>query len=81
MVEHHLAKVRVAGSNPVSRSKTKNQSLESNSDFLFNRRRSQVAKAEVCKTSIHRFKSDRRLFLFLFISPSSGGLILVDAVI
>ena len=27
------------------------------------RRRSQVAKAEVCKTFIHRFKSDRRLHL------------------
>ncbi len=50
MVEHHLAKVGVAGSNPVSRSL-----------FSFGRR-SQVAKAEVCKTSIHRFDSDRRLF-------------------
>jgi hypothetical protein len=46
VVEHNLAKVGVASSNLVSRS------------F---RRRSQVAKAEVCKTSIHRFDSDRRL--------------------
>ena len=47
MVEHNLAKVGVASSTLVSRS-------------IF-RRRSQVAKAEVCKTSIHRFDSDRRL--------------------
>ena len=46
MVEHNLAKVGVASSNLVSRSCW---------------RRSQVAKAEVCKTSIHRFDSDRRL--------------------
>ena len=54
MVEHNLAKVGVASSNLVSRS------------F---RRRSQVAKAEVCKTSIHRFDSDRRLKVGL----SRGG--------
>ena len=48
MEEHDLAKVGVAGSNPVSRS-------------IILGRRSQVAKAEVCKTSIHRFDSDRRL--------------------
>ena len=47
MVEYNLAKVGVAGSTPVSRS------------IVW--RRSQVAKAEVCKTSIHRFDSDRRL--------------------
>ena len=50
LVERHVANVNVAGSSPVSRS-------------LF-RRRSQVAKAEVCKTSIQRFKSARRLNFF-----------------
>jgi hypothetical protein len=47
VVEHNLAKVGVASSSLVSRS-----------PFW---RRSQEAKAEVCKTSIHRFDSDRRL--------------------
>ena len=46
MVEHHLAKVRVAGSNPVFRSRG---------------RRGQVVKAGVCKTPIHGFESHRRL--------------------
>jgi hypothetical protein len=35
----------------------------------FSGRRSQVAKAEVCKTFIHRFKSDRRLH---FLSCRAG---------
>jgi hypothetical protein len=34
------------------------------SQLSFSWRRSQVAKAEVCKTFIHRFKSDRRLHSF-----------------
>ena len=38
-------------------------------------RRSQVAKAEVCKTFIHRFESDRRLIFLLF----AGVAELVDA--
>ena len=51
VVERHLAKVDVAGSNPVSRS-----------IFLLGiRRRTQVAKGEVCKTFIRRFDSARRL--------------------
>ena len=62
MVEHNLAKVGVASSNLVSRS-------------VFKRRRSQVAKAEVCKTSIHRFDSDRRLYLLSL----AGVAKLVDA--
>ena len=47
LVERHVANVNVAGPSPVSRS--------------FFRRRSQVAKAEVCKTFIQRFESARRL--------------------
>src|SRR5437667_8147291 len=56
VVEHDLAKVGVAGSNPVSRSITCTVS-----SVLALGRRSQVAKAEVCKTSIQRFESARRL--------------------
>lgn len=51
MVELHVANVVVAGSNPVSRSKKLGK----------NRRRTQVAKGEVCKTFIQRFESARRL--------------------
>ena len=53
VVEHNLAKVGVAGSNPVSRSTFECGMW----------RRSQVAKAEVCKTSIQRFESARRLHM------------------
>ena len=49
MVECHLAKVDVDGSNPFARS------------IRYIRRHSQVAKAAVCKTVIHRFKSGCRL--------------------
>ena len=48
VVECHLAKVDVDGSNPFARSSNK-------------WRHSQVAKAAVCKTVIHRFKSGCRL--------------------
>ena len=54
VVEHNLAKVGVAGSNPVSRSSIAGSIGSAG-------RRSQVAKAEVCKTSIQRFESARRL--------------------
>ena len=47
MVECNLAKVDVAGSNPVSRS--------------IKRRHTQVAKGEVCKTFMLRFESGCRL--------------------
>ncbi len=50
VVECHLAKVDVDGSNPFARS-----------IFLSERRHSQVAKAAVCKTVIPRFKSGCRL--------------------
>jgi hypothetical protein len=50
VVECHLAKVDVDGSNPFARS-----------IFLTERRHSQVAKAAVCKTVIPRFKSGCRL--------------------
>ena len=48
VVECHLAKVDVDGSNPFARS-------------IFFGRHSQVAKAAVCKTVILRFKSGCRL--------------------
>ncbi len=48
MVECNLAKVDVAGSNPVSRSRNE-------------RRHTQVAKGEVCKTFMLRFESGCRL--------------------
>ena len=49
-VECHLAKVDVDGSNPFARS-------------MKCRRHSQVAKAAVCKTVIHRFESGCRLHI------------------
>ena len=58
VVESLVANEIVAGSNPVSRSKTSDCGYRPE---RWLRRRSQVAKAEVCKTSIHRFESDRRL--------------------
>ncbi len=61
MVECNLAKVEVAGSNPVSRSKIGYPSESW--------RHSQVAKAAVCKTVILRFKSGCRLH-FLNSVPS-----------
>jgi uncharacterized membrane protein YcjF (UPF0283 family) len=77
VVECNLAKVEVAGSNPVSRSihgqlyaGIENSRLSARirkrgvSSILL-RRRSQVAKAEVCKTFIRRFESARRLQRFL----------------
>ena|GEM_PF-6699229 len=63
LVERDLAKVEVTGSNPATRSIFLVQSSEHIIDIW---RRSQVAKAEVCKTFIHRFKSDRRLQFFRF---------------
>ena len=60
MVEHNLAKVGVAGSNPVSRSIMVTGERQGGSLAVV-RRRSQVVKAEVCKTSIQRFESARRL--------------------
>jgi hypothetical protein len=50
LVELHVANVVVAGSSPVSRSMNKRVG-----------RHSQVAKAAVCKTVIHRFESGCRL--------------------
>src|SRR5262245_1074622 len=63
VVEHNLAKVGVAGSNPVSRSISSSRDGGSPRPGLPGevRRRSQVVKAEVCKTSIQRFESARRL--------------------
>ena len=73
MVEFHLAKVAVAGSNPVFRSITILREPRApglacpgalagvHAPF---RRHSQVAKATVCKTVILRFKSGCRLQFF-----------------
>ncbi len=94
LVEHHLAKVRVAGSSPVFRSipftatdplTTVGPSSSGRTpDFgSENRgsnprgpaksgRRTQVVKGEVCKTSIHRFESGRRLQNHSQNRPSRG---------
>ncbi len=67
MVERNLAKVDVAGSSPVSRSKE-----STSGGFLFvaglylylllkNGAVAKWSKAKVCKTFIRRFESDRRL--------------------
>ena len=71
LVEHNLAKVGVTSSNLATRSIIYKLKVKSSvtghlkllafNFFYFSGRRSQVAKAEVCKTFIHRFKSDRRL--------------------
>jgi hypothetical protein len=76
LVEHDLAKVGVTGSSPATRSIVYVEKLKVKSSgplgdkllafnfFVFSGRRSQVAKAEVCKTFIQRFKSARRLQFF-----------------
>lgn len=57
MVERLLAKQKVVGSNPIVRSTIiYNRELK-----RWERRGTQVAKGEVCKTSIRRFESDPRL--------------------
>ena len=61
-VECYLAKVDVDGSNPFARS----------SPYW---RHSQVAKAAVCKTVIHRFESGSRLQFFLPGRPDSARLL------
>src|SRR5262249_14443797 len=65
VVEHNLAKVGVAGSNPVSRSSSRTgRGVQASSSLCCTGRRSQVAKAEVCKTSMQRFESARRLHIY-----------------
>ena len=61
LVEHHVANVRVEGSNPFSRSKA-DPSFDPNSILW---RRTQVVKGPVCKTDIRRFESGRRLQISL----------------
>ena len=58
MVEHDLAKVGVAGSNPVSRSSV--------SLLPRARRRTQVVKGADCKSAMRRFESGRRLHFFRY---------------
>ena len=60
MVECDLAKVEVAGSNPVSRSRIR-FTCSSRVDFFFGRARYPSGKGEVCKTFMRRFDSDPRL--------------------
>ena len=72
LVEHNLAKVGVAGSNPVSRSMHFSRPCGAFSVYrLYPGRRTQVAKGEVCKTFIQRFESARRLLFFLSGFPGS----------
>ena len=68
-LEHDLAKVGVAGSNPVSRSFYFGRI---NTVFVLIRRRTQVVKGQVCKTFMRRFESDRRLTIYL--SCRGGGI-------
>ncbi len=68
LVEHNLAKVDVAGSSPVSRSKSTPVDFfiyKQNIVYIakvFSGGVAKWSKAKVCKTFIHRFESDRRLF-------------------
>ena len=60
MVECDLAKVEVAGSNPVSRS----QRAQANVAWALQCLAPYPSgKGEVCKTFMHRFESDRRLLV------------------
>ena len=52
VVERHLAKVDVAGSSPVSRSRMRRAGAVCTRPCRHHRRRSQVAKAEDCKSLI-----------------------------
>ena len=78
MVECDLAKVEVAGSNPVSRSSFRSRPGRS-PQWTFSARNANVVgrarypsgKGEVCKTFMRRFDSDPRLQFFFFIySPA-----------
>ena len=67
MVERDLAKVDVAGSTPVSRSKFSEEEPRSREGFFSSgdKARYPSGKGEVCKTFIRRFDSDPRLhFIF-----------------
>ena len=67
MVERDLAKVDVAGSTPVSRSRFLLRSFPADGLFspgtanVFSRARYPSGKGEVCKTFMRRFDSDPRL--------------------
>ncbi len=70
MVERDLAKVDVAGSTPVSRSKFPRRSPAAARLFpCGNKARYPSGKGEVCKTFIRRFDSDPRLQLKTRIKP------------
>jgi hypothetical protein len=58
LVERNLAKVEVAGSSPVSRSKEIHRKWIL---FFLQGAVAKRSKAKVCKTFIRRFESDRRL--------------------
>ncbi len=73
MVECDLAKVEVAGSNPVSRSKI---SLKPARIAGFcARARYPSGKGEVCKTFMRRFDSDPRLQLLQQVTPNRASLL------
>ena len=54
LVEHHVANVRVVGSNPIFRSNGLNMRLYFLASYP-------SGKGAVCKTVIHQFESGRRL--------------------
>ena len=82
MVERDLAKVEVAGSTPVSRSRLSIEKLHAfrihcagwtipgEGAKLGTRARYPSGKGEVCKTFIRRFDSDPRLQIYPHIPPS-----------
>ena len=80
MVERDLAKVEVAGSTPVSRSRLSRKSrdfgnrcagwtIAGQGAKLGTRARYPSGKGEVCKTFIRRFDSDPRLQIYPHIPP------------
>jgi hypothetical protein len=74
VVERDLAKVDVAGSTPVSRSKFSAEEPRSREAFsIRNKARYPSGKGEVCKTFIRRFDSDPRLQIFLEISSCDAN--------
>ena len=80
MVECDLAKVEVAGSNPVSRSRFLSPPGPFPHRWTFSGRNANVCagarypsgKGEVCKTFMRRFDSDPRLQIFLVVRSRSA---------
>ena len=78
MVERDLAKVDVAGSTPVSRSKFQRRSpAASEASLSGDKARYPSGKGEVCKTFIRRFDSDPRLQNLTLSKPHNSGLFIM----